>query len=316
MYFLKNDPRSSLLWADHQDLQIVSNLYQIKIHILTTGIKGKETSRWTHLVPDVRLVSEDKNKSNSVVPDMWLLHQDSVHFDLIVRNSILSEKSGIFQEPVKDDVSMNVKKSYEEADKGVASEKEEEMNDFGSGYMGWEMEEKEKADNEDDLDLKKAFKLIRKDVQIMDQKLQELKTEKLQTTKQIKSLKNVKEDYKQCLEALSKETYERNKSETLNKVLKETIEAEKKAKENIKGKKSDVFNLSSNSEEEMSVDEEDSEGWRKQPKYTKKRKNMEEPYKCDQCDKGYKTQCALDDHNDSKHTASSCFMCDKCQSNF
>ena len=36
--FLKNDERSSKLWMDHHDLQAVSNMYQVPVHILTTGV--------------------------------------------------------------------------------------------------------------------------------------------------------------------------------------------------------------------------------------------------------------------------------------
>ena len=38
--FLKNDSRSGILWMDHQGLQIVSNAYQIEIHILTIKLRG------------------------------------------------------------------------------------------------------------------------------------------------------------------------------------------------------------------------------------------------------------------------------------
>ena len=38
--FLRNDSTSRLLWVDHQDLQIVANMYQMKIHVLTVGIHG------------------------------------------------------------------------------------------------------------------------------------------------------------------------------------------------------------------------------------------------------------------------------------
>ena len=64
----------------------------------------------------------------------------------------------------------------------------------------------------------------------------ELDKERIATSKKIKNLRNeidnIKTDYKQCLDALLKETYERNKAETLNRVLKDTLEAERKLKEN------------------------------------------------------------------------------------
>ena len=55
--FLKNDPRSGKLWADHQDLQIVANAYQIKVHVLTVKVDSLDgpRARWTHLEPDSRI---------------------------------------------------------------------------------------------------------------------------------------------------------------------------------------------------------------------------------------------------------------------
>ena len=56
--------------------------------------------------------------------------------------------------------------------------------------------------------------------------------EKANTKKELNKLKNdvknLKDDYKQCTEALLKETYENNKAEEMYKVLKDTLEAEKK----------------------------------------------------------------------------------------
>ena len=67
---LKEDRRSGWLWMDHQDLQVVANIYQMNVHILTTGVRGNETpsAKWTHLVPDERL----KQFSTMQMPDMWL----------------------------------------------------------------------------------------------------------------------------------------------------------------------------------------------------------------------------------------------------
>ena len=100
MKFLKDDPRAGKLWADHHDLQIVANAYGIKVHILTVGVVSKDgpKARWTHLDPDGRLGSLDANASK-MYGDIWLLHQDSTHFDLIIKNdSILAQKDGIFHE--------------------------------------------------------------------------------------------------------------------------------------------------------------------------------------------------------------------------
>ena len=45
MNFLANDPDSKLLWVDHQDWQVIANVYQMKIHILTVGVQDTEKQK-------------------------------------------------------------------------------------------------------------------------------------------------------------------------------------------------------------------------------------------------------------------------------
>ena len=82
--------------------------------------------------------------------------------------------------------------------------------------VGTKESEHVKIDKGEEVELRKAYEEIKKDVRIMEQSLQELKKDKLDTKKQIKNLRNEiksqKEDYKQCMEALSKETYDKNKA--------------------------------------------------------------------------------------------------------
>ena len=72
-------------------------------------------------------------------------------------------------------------------------------------------------------------------------------------------IKSLKEDYKQCMEALMKETYDKNKAEILCKVLKEKIETEKELSKSAENSIKEVE--AEKSESEMSVDEDD---WKKQ----------------------------------------------------
>ena len=115
----------------------------------------------------------------------------------------------------------------QESDIIVTSDTEEE-NHEGPGYMGW------KSDDDEKVAIRKAFEEIR-------QELQEFKSEEIKQKKQIiileKDVKSMKEEYTLCLEALSKETYERNKAEEINKILIETLEAENKKKEQEKDEK-------------------------------------------------------------------------------
>ena len=97
--FLKKDSKSGRLWMDHADLQAMSNYYQIVIHILTTSVENmvEPRARWTHLEPDPDM----KNFSPvpQGLPDMWLMHVDNIHFDLIVhKNSLLATEGSLDME--------------------------------------------------------------------------------------------------------------------------------------------------------------------------------------------------------------------------
>ena len=99
--------------------------------------------------------------------------------------------------------------------------------------------------------------------------------------------------------------------------MKDTLEAEKKLKE----EQSSAPNLGDKKEQEneeaMSVDEGEEEGWKVQRIYLKKRsKNIKEDeklYNCDQCDWKCKTMQELNVHRKVNHGETSTYECDKCQ---
>ena len=182
----------------------------------------------------------------------------------------------------------------------VASENEAEIeDDSGPGYMGWNSDEGEK------IAIKKAFEDIRKDVDT-------LKTGDMQKTKQIlkleKDVKSLKKEYEQCLLALSKETYERNKAEENNKILKEIIEAEKKEKD-----KEEKKNRVVNSEEEMSVEEEDDKTWTKPKMFRKFKKNEKKEENCNLCEVKVRTRSDLEEHIKSQHADELKVTCQECK---
>ena len=98
-------------------------------------------------------------------------------------------------------------------------------------------------------------------------------------------IKSLKEDYKQCMEALMKETYDKNKAEILCKVLREKIESEKHVNElkDDEMRKVETEKL----ESDMSVDE---DGWKEQRNGGKK-KHLRSKHK--QCDSGLGSEKGL-----------------------
>ena len=296
--FLKCDQTSGWMWMDHIDIQAVANIYPMKIHILTTNISGIEEpkARWTHLVPDERLKEFSTVKVETM--DMFLMHVNNIHYDLIVnKHSILATEGDIPERKIR-----NEKESKDEI-----NEEEDDNEGTGPGYMGWSMDENVKVINESPqlyvtdtsfkcesceernmtkeelnehkrmlhdgkgavkceqcgktftnlkdrmrhtelfhvtskeskeyIELKREFEELKVDYEKLKIAYAELadKVDKSDdgdsNLKKLRyEVKKLKIDYKQIMEAIQKETMERNNAETKLKVLKDTINAKEELK--------------------------------------------------------------------------------------
>ena len=86
---------------EYHDLQAVANIYQVPVHILTTGVEGmvEPRARWTHIQPDSRLKKFCKEIGD--LPELWLFHIDEMHFNLLIRkDSELAKEGSIEQRKV------------------------------------------------------------------------------------------------------------------------------------------------------------------------------------------------------------------------
>ena len=319
--FLKSDSKSGYLWMDHLGWQAVSNMYQISIHILTTGINMEESrARWTHIVPDDRL--SKFSEVHKGLPDMWVIHEDETHFDLIVnKESVLvregtieelekenegedkSAKKGENIENVKLSKSSNgkiecekCKKTFnKQADLTHHSQKNHRgIDQIGPGYMGWETSDV--VENESGVkELKKSILELIENQADMEKEIK----------KQRKELKEVKEEYKVVLDILKDETYARTKAETYSKVLKETLDA-----------KNELEKLSMEEDSKMEIDEGDDEGgkWQRQRsekrKQRKRNRQSEGEVKCKNCGKILQSKASLDIH-EQEHKGYRCEKCDR-----
>ena len=305
--FLKEDSESGWLWMDHVDFQAVSNSYQISIHILTTNVANvsEPGARWTHISPDTRLKSYCSVPAG--LPDMWLRHVDEQHFELIVKNDSILVTNGSI-----DDYIEKVDREEEENNTEL-----EDKNEIGPGYMGWKIGEESEVDDDriEYKDLKIAYNVLQKKHSQLEEEVRQNKVKQTETVKDINKLrmemKNLVAEYKECIEVLRKETYERTKAETTSKVLKEILETKDEAfSERAKEKGENLI-------EEMDVDEESQGVWIRQQK---KRKNMsvsnKEPiriYKCERCETICKGRKDMSEHMKS-HIEIKSFECEKCES--
>merc|ERR1712240_307859 len=98
--FLSKDERSGTLWIEYTDLQAIANYFKVAIHVLTTDVRNVKGSkpRWTHLEPDERMKIHSPIKTE--LPDVWMLHVDNTHFDLIIKKDNRLVTEGDLHQPI------------------------------------------------------------------------------------------------------------------------------------------------------------------------------------------------------------------------
>ena len=75
--------RSMYCYGDNVDLAAISNVFNINIAILTYGLSDGLQPRWTSLSPDP-VVSAFSQFAHPQIEDIYLIHSDNNHFDLLL----------------------------------------------------------------------------------------------------------------------------------------------------------------------------------------------------------------------------------------
>ena len=81
--FLKFSQDAGFMWSDSEDFKILSDMYQVKIKIITTKGLTDENPTVNWIFPDKNM-SEVAELQDVQINDMVLLHEVDNHFDLIV----------------------------------------------------------------------------------------------------------------------------------------------------------------------------------------------------------------------------------------
>ena len=81
--YLKTSEDAQYMWSDSEDFAVLADMYHIKIKIISTkGSNDKEpTVYWVY--PDSKLEDFAELKNVDLV-DITILHQEDIHFDLVV----------------------------------------------------------------------------------------------------------------------------------------------------------------------------------------------------------------------------------------
>ena len=94
--FLRSAVDGAFMWRDHQDLAAISNIFKVKIKIITVK-NAMDSNPIIHIQepdPDFKINNDDFPTGK--IPDMVLYHVKDVHYDLIVpKESIIAKEGGL-----------------------------------------------------------------------------------------------------------------------------------------------------------------------------------------------------------------------------
>ena len=201
----------------------------------------KEEDEDIELLMDIDNVDDpqylQKRNDEKIVQKQKLIEEEE---DRIKAMKIHDEDTEKKRKRQKSTVKKGKKKSNSER-KNVVKNREdgdvsERDTDITPGYMGWQLDEDEGVSNDRKiLAYQKIINDIRNNHEHLEKEVRELqKTSSAQKSDIVKLKKEVSSltsEYKECVEALRKETGERTKAESTCKVLKEIIESKKENSE-------------------------------------------------------------------------------------
>ena len=72
------------MWGDHQQLQITSNRYQVKVNVLSINSQGNGTIMKTPCTPNQALKHFAMLPEGANVKDIWLLYTNGNHYDALI----------------------------------------------------------------------------------------------------------------------------------------------------------------------------------------------------------------------------------------
>ena len=112
--YLTQNPKSSYMWGDQQQLQITANTYNAKINVLTIDKEGNGTILKDPFVPDKRLTDHANLKSDKTeMIEMWLLYTNGNHYDALIKKTHplitmgTMEDMGVEKEVIKENVKVS-----------------------------------------------------------------------------------------------------------------------------------------------------------------------------------------------------------------
>ena len=122
--FLRTSEDAKYMWSDSEDFAVLSDMYQIKIKIITTkGTRDNQpTENWVYPDQNMAKFAELRNVD---LGEMVILHEDDQHFNLIVDSD--SELATVGSLSYRFNIGPIVKE--EEVTKGTSDLEKEDVNE-------------------------------------------------------------------------------------------------------------------------------------------------------------------------------------------
>ena len=194
-----------------------------------------------------------------------------------------------------------------EKNKVVEIECNTDKDDLGPGYLGNTNDDEKEATILSYDELCQAYVNLSQDYKVLKDKYDKLNNTKDEDDvkdirKLTREIKTLKDEYKECLEALKKETHDKVKAETTTKVLKNIISTQ----DEILEKKKVEYE---GDNEEMEIDDALGE-WIQQQKRTSLRFKKSQS-KCLKCGEKFPNLQTLKTHEDTHRNSTYCDICDE-----
>ena len=121
--FLKTK-ESAFLWSDSEDIQLMANLYQMNIRIITTKGAADQSPTVNFIGPDPDL-NAYKMIPEGVVPEMTLLHYDEQHYNLVISQDSDLANFGSLSERISEDEGRKNEEDTSSETEDISSETED-----------------------------------------------------------------------------------------------------------------------------------------------------------------------------------------------
>ena len=296
--YLMHSKKAAYMWTDSEDLAVISDMYQIRIKVITSKGRDDKNPYISWIYPDASM-KKFAELNNVDIDDMVLFHENDCHFNLVVnKNSDLALLGSL-------SFRYNIGPILANNDEDKVSEEEEPKNDIDD------------SDDSEVLDLRKELKICGDNKTKIEEEYFKCEKELRHKTEEVEKLKLEVKDLKEIL-SLQDQT----KTNGVNEVEEESSVTEPenvwtKAKRKQSSKKClqeklncKECNFQANTESQIN-----SHVILKHPKH---RGN---DYNCNDCDYQGNSKLQLNKHINVKHTvrgqsAESMIKCKNCDEHF